>query len=219
MYGRTLGIIGLGHSGGTLGRYAKGLGMRVLAWRRRALAAPESADCVHSTAAGDVLISMLAECEFLVLACPLNDATRHLIGARELAALPRGAFVVNIGRGALIDERALIAALKSGHLSGAGLDVFETEPLPPESPLWSMPQVLISPHSIPRAVNREERHGEMLAENLRRFAAAEPLLNRLGPEDALTPKGSPRPRSPLQRLHTRARWLLFRLQERLQGAR
>ncbi len=102
-----------------------------------------------------------------------------MIGAEELALLPRGAVFINIGRGRLVDEPALIEALRSGHLGGAGLDVFANEPLPEDSPLWTLPNVLISPHSGSTSDRENSRLTELFCDNLRRFLAGQPLRNVL----------------------------------------
>ena len=123
------------------------------------------------------LASALPQADALVLACPLTERTRGLIGATELALLPPGALVVNISRGPVIDEQALIGALRSGHLGGAALDVFETEPLPAASPLWELPNVLISPHSASTVAAENERLTELFIDNLRRWLAGSELRN------------------------------------------
>jgi phosphoglycerate dehydrogenase-like enzyme len=115
--------------------------------------------------------------EALILACPLTERTRHLIGERELALLPPGAVVVNVARGAVIEESALIGALEAGHLGGACLDVFETEPLPPGSPLWAMPNVIISPHSASTVADENRLLTDLFVENIGRWLAGEPLRN------------------------------------------
>ena len=117
--------------------------------------------------------------DYLVLVAPHTGETEGLLGARELGLLPKGAILINIARGALVDEPALVDALRSGHLGGASLDVFTTEPLPPASPLWSMPNVLISPHSASTSDRENARLIDLFCENLRRFLATEPLLNIL----------------------------------------
>ena len=119
---------------------------------------------------GDVLATVDA----LVLACPLTARTRHLIGEREIALMRPGAVIVNVARGAVIDESALIDALTAGHLGGACLDVFEIEPLPENHPLWSMPNVIITPHVAGTSPRIAERHTQVLLENVRRFVAGEP---------------------------------------------
>ncbi|HEY2552574.1 MAG TPA: D-2-hydroxyacid dehydrogenase [Streptosporangiaceae bacterium] len=123
------------------------------------------------------LAAALPDADALVLACPLTERTRGLIGAAELALLPAGALLVNIARGPVVDEQALIAALRSGHLGGAALDVFETEPLPAASPLWQMPNVLISPHSAATVAAENERLTDLFIDNLRRWLAGSELRN------------------------------------------
>jgi phosphoglycerate dehydrogenase-like enzyme len=113
----------------------------------------------------------------LVLACPLTERTRGLIGAAELALLPPGAVLVNISRGPVVDEEALVSALRSGHLGGACLDVFATEPLPAGSPLWDMPNVIISPHSAATVAAENNLLTDLFIDNLRRWLAGRPLRN------------------------------------------
>lgn len=194
LHARTLGILGLGHSGRLLADYASALGMRVYAYRRRDGAGPASVLRVWSADRGERVDDMLAECEFLVVACGLNAGSRGLLGATQLRALPRGAFVVNIGRGAVVDEDALIAALRSGHLAGAGLDTYTREPLPPTHPFWRMSQVLLSPHRPPRLADRDDRHARQLLANLGRYLRGEALADALGREDAIDPASFPGPR-------------------------
>jgi phosphoglycerate dehydrogenase-like enzyme len=119
----------------------------------------------------------LAATDALVLACPLTEQTRGMIGARQLGLLRRGAVVVNVSRGAVVDEEALVGALASGHLGGACLDVFAAEPLPAGSPLWDLPNVIISPHSASTAAAENSRITDLFCDNLRRFLAGSPLRN------------------------------------------
>ncbi len=128
---------------------------------------------VADTQIGDVLGSVDA----LVLACPLTERTRHLISRRELALLRPGAVVVNVSRGAVIEEGALIDALAAGRLGGACLDVFETEPLPPGSPLWAMPNLIISPHSASTVADENRLLTDLFIDNIGRWLAGEPLRN------------------------------------------
>jgi phosphoglycerate dehydrogenase-like enzyme len=115
--------------------------------------------------------------DFIVLSVPATPATRGMIGARELARMRGSAVLINVARGSVIDEAALIDALRRGHLRGAGLDVFETEPLPPESPLWRMPNVLITPHVSATSERYWEREGDLILENVRRHVSGEDLIN------------------------------------------
>ncbi|MFN3422075.1 MAG: NAD(P)-dependent oxidoreductase [Armatimonadota bacterium] len=119
---------------------------------------------------------MLPECDVVVITAALTPQTRYLIGRNELASMKKGAILINVARGALIDEQALAEALSSGQLAGAGLDVFENEPLPPNSLLWHMPNVVITPHVGGLSERTRQRVFERFLENLRRFLAGEELL-------------------------------------------
>jgi len=120
--------------------------------------------------------SMLAQSDFVVLAAPVTPETRGMINASRLAAMKPDAYLINVARGALIDEPALLSALRERLIAGAALDVFEEEPLPSESPFWTLDNVLITPHSAALTERLWERHFELLSSNLRRFMAGEPLV-------------------------------------------
>jgi glyoxylate/hydroxypyruvate reductase len=132
---------------------------------------------VRRYVASDQLGAVLPEVDALILACPLTEQTRGLIGARELGLLRRGAVVVNVSRGAVVDEDALIAALRSGRLGGAFLDVFAAEPLPASSPLWELPNVVISPHSAATSSTENALLTDLFCDNLERWLADRPLRN------------------------------------------
>ena len=183
LYGRTLGIIGMGYTGQALAPRAKAFGMTVMGYRRRGMAAPPGVDRMLSADDGDTIDPILAEADFIVLAINLSDATHHLIGAPEIARMKPGVIIVNMARGGVMDEAALIAALGSGHVAGAGLDVFAQEPLPAGDPLWDAPNVLITPHFTPPVPDRSDRSLGIIVENLRRYRTGEPLLNRITRED------------------------------------
>jgi len=185
LYGRTVGIVGLGNTGVELVGRCRALGMRVLGYRRRAADVP-GVDRLWSAAAGDALDGLLAESDFVVLAVPLSDATHHLIGERELRLMRPSAVLVNMARGAVIDETALLRALREGWIAGAGLDTFAQEPLPAASELWDAPNTLITPHVTPQVPDRTGRSLDIIVENVRRYRAGEPLLNLLRPEDVYT---------------------------------
>ena len=172
--GRTMGIVGLGSIGSEVARLAQNFGMRVIGVRRR-----PRGDEPCETWATDRLHELLPLVDTLVLTAPLTDETRNIIGAAELALLPQGAHVINVGRGQLIDEPALIAALESGHLGGAALDVFVVEPLPDDSPLWSLPNVIVTPHSAGGTPLASQRAADVFATNLARHVAGEPLVNEM----------------------------------------
>lgn len=180
--GRTAVVVGYGSIGREVGRMARAFGVRVVGVRSRpgdADPASVHADELHGI---DALPALLPRADFLVLAAPHTPETEGMIGAAELAALPPGSALINVGRGALVDEDALAASLASGHLGGAYLDVFETEPLPPDSPLWDMPNALVSPHSASTSDRENGRIVDLFCENLRRWGAGEPLLNVLDPQ-------------------------------------
>ena len=169
-----LGVVGLGPIGLEVARLGVALRMRTIGVRRT-----PRGDEPCETWPMARLDELLAQADALVLAVPLGDDTRHLLDARRLALLKRGAWLVNVGRGALVDEAALVAALQSGHLGGAGLDVFETEPLPPESPLWSMPNVIVTPHNSGDAPGNLDRAAAIFLDNLARYGRGEPLRNEV----------------------------------------
>jgi phosphoglycerate dehydrogenase-like enzyme len=127
------------------------------------------------------LDEVLAHCDWLALACPLTDETRGLIDGDMLRRLPRGARLINIARGEVVDEAALIAALQQGHLGGAYLDVFAQEPLPPDSPLWDLPNVIVSPHNSGAAAGNDARVHALFVANFARFVASQPLVNEVEP--------------------------------------
>lgn len=172
--GRTLFVVGLGGIGNEVARRGRGFGMRVLATRRSGGAPPEWVDELGGP---DDLGRFLARADAIAICLPLTDETRGLFDERALAQAKPGAILVNVGRGAIVDTDALVAALESGRLAGAGLDVTDPEPLPPEHPLWRLPQVVITPHSSSRAELTDERRDALWIENLRRFGAGEALLN------------------------------------------
>jgi phosphoglycerate dehydrogenase-like enzyme len=177
--GRTLGVIGLGRIGAEVARLGKALGMSVLGVKRSAAGADAAALGCDELVGPDGLAGVLARSEFLVIVTPHTAETERMLGAAEIALLPRGAVLINIGRGSVLDEAALVAALQDGRLGGAALDVFEAEPLPPESPLWAMPNVLVSPHSASTSDRENARITELFCDNLRRYLAGEPLRNVL----------------------------------------
>jgi phosphoglycerate dehydrogenase-like enzyme len=173
--GQVMLVYGLGGIGTEIARLARCLGLHVIGLRRNA---PKSAhvDEVHTP---DKLAELVPKCDWLVIACPLTDETRGAVNAALLAKLPRGARVINISRGEIVDEPALIAALQSGSLAGAYLDVFAQEPLPPESPLWDMQNVVVTPHSSAASAGNEARVNAIFLDNLRRWTHNQPLVNEV----------------------------------------
>jgi glyoxylate/hydroxypyruvate reductase A len=172
--GRTLAIVGLGRIGTQVAQMACDLGMEVIGTN-----AEPPAPCVAQFFAPEALHEMLPLADVLVLSVPHTPQTENMIGAAELALLKPGAYLINIARGAVIDEAALLQALRSGQLSGAALDVFAEEPLPESSPLWDLPNVIVSPHSASTSDRENERLTELFCQNLRRFLDGQPLRNVL----------------------------------------
>ncbi len=175
--GRTLAIVGLGRVGSEIARLCRALGMTVIGADVKP--SPQVVDRYYELGQ---LHAMLPLADVLTLSVPHTPQTEKMIGAKELALLPRGAYFINIARGMVVDESALIEALRSGHLSGAALDVFTEEPLPPSSPLWEMPNVLVSPHSASTSDRENGRIMDLFCDNLRRFLNGEPLRNVLNTE-------------------------------------
>jgi phosphoglycerate dehydrogenase-like enzyme len=173
--GQRLLVVGLGPIGLELARLAAGLGMEVRGLRRT-----PRGDEPCETWPLERLDELLPRTDWLALALPLVPETTHLIDARRLALLPRTARVLNVGRGALIDEQALAAALEAGRLAGAGLDVFEEEPLAEASALWSHPKVIVTPHSAGASPGNALRATEIFLDNLARYECGESLRNEVG---------------------------------------
>ncbi len=177
--GKTLGIVGLGRIGKEVARLAKAFGMRVIA-SKRAVGGQDAADLgVDALYGADGLHDLLAEADYVCLVTPHTPETEGLMNEAAFAAMKPGAVLVNIARGAVVHEPALLAALDSGRLAHAALDVAAVEPLPETSPLWTHPNVTIYPHSASTGEHENERLVELFCENLRRYLAGEPLLNRL----------------------------------------
>ncbi|MGZ9014219.1 MAG: NAD(P)-dependent oxidoreductase, partial [Burkholderiales bacterium] len=152
------------------------LGVHVIGVRRSPGRADESVDeLVTPEEFGEVL----PRADWLIIACPLTEETRGLIDAAMLARLKRGARIVNIARGEIVDEAAMIEALRSGRLRGAYLDVFQNEPLRPDSPLWDMPNVIVTPHNSPAASGHDRRVYDLFAANLGRWSSGEPMVNEI----------------------------------------
>jgi phosphoglycerate dehydrogenase-like enzyme len=193
--GSTLGLIGYGSIGTEVARRAVALGMRVLVVRQhpnkqnhslssRVSAADFAASVDKSLPsievfAVDSLDEVIFQSDFLILAAPLTEKTRHMIDSERLARMKPTAYIINVARGALIDEAALIDALRNRRIGGAGLDVFDQEPLPAGAPLWDLDNVLITPHTAATTERMWERHYLLIKENLRRYLAGEPLLGRV----------------------------------------
>lgn len=186
--GKTLGIAGYGSIGRELARLATAFGMVVLATKRDARHLEDTDYMIPGTGdpegvlpariyPGEATRSMVAECDYVAITLPLTEKTHHLFSEEMFRAMRQNAFLVNIGRGPIIKESDLVRALKKGWIAGAGLDVFEVEPLPADSPLWQLENVIISPHISGSTPYYDERATDLFSENLKRYLSGKPLLN------------------------------------------
>ncbi|MCS7056779.1 MAG: D-2-hydroxyacid dehydrogenase [Thermoflexales bacterium] len=180
--GATLGLIGYGQIGREIGRLAQAFGMRIIALRRRAPSEGEPGDVGITFVRREQLPALLAQSDFVVVATPLTSETRHMLDADALRHMKPSAYLINIGRGAVVDEAALAAAIAAGRIAGAALDVFEQEPLPADSPLWRLAadgRVILTPHIAGQTPHYEARAAALFAENLVRFTRGQPLINQV----------------------------------------
>jgi phosphoglycerate dehydrogenase-like enzyme len=182
--------VGYGSIGQRLARLLQSFNVTILASKRDLLAEGRAdfqvdgqgdpqAELVRRLYPGKAVASMLKECDYVVVTVPLTAETRGLIGAKQLAAMKPSSFLVDVSRGGVVDHAALVQALEKGQLAGAGLDVFPVEPLPSDSPLWSMANVIVSPHVAGLSPHYVERAFLLFKENLRRYVAGEELVNKL----------------------------------------
>jgi D-3-phosphoglycerate dehydrogenase len=170
----TVGIVGVGGNGTRIAQVLKPFRTHIVATD---MFTDEQPPCVDALWPADQLDRLLATSDIVILTVPLNDQTRGMIAAPQLARMRKGAILINVARGPIVVERDLVAALQSGHLDGAGLDVTEVEPLPPESPLWDLPNVIITPHVGAQSADRADNATNLFCENLRRYLAGRPLVN------------------------------------------
>jgi phosphoglycerate dehydrogenase-like enzyme len=188
----TVGIVGYGSIGRQIARLLREFGATILATKRDVMHpedpgyTPENqgdvtGELVHRLYPPQALHSMLRECDFVVVTLPLTRETRHMIGATELAALKPTAYLVDISRGGIVDQNALVTALRERKLAGAAIDVFEQEPLPADHPLWKFPNVILTPHIAGITPYYDQRAVKLFAENLTRYLAGLPLYNRFDP--------------------------------------
>lgn len=191
LFGATIGIVGYGSIGRQIAKLAQAFGMKVLAVKNdlrhleeaNTYLVPETGDPTGDLPdriyPPEALHSFLKECDFVVLTVPLTPETHHLIDAAALKAMKNDAVLINVARGDVVDQQALIEALQQQRIGGAALDVFSPEPLPPDNPIWILPNVIQSPHIAGLTPHYYERATELFAENLRRFIAGETLLNQV----------------------------------------
>ncbi|MAT97290.1 MAG: hypothetical protein CL608_09125 [Anaerolineaceae bacterium] len=194
LHGKTVGILGYGSIGRELARLLKPFGCTILVTKRdaRQLVDPGYSELGSGDPEGglpdrvypsEATRSVVGECDFVVITLPLTERTHYLFDEEMLKAMKPSAFLVNVGRGAIVKEADLVRGLKKGWLAGAGLDVYEEEPLPDDSPLWEMENVVLTPHVSGFTPHYDERATDIFAENLRRYLAGEPLLNLVDREE------------------------------------
>ena len=178
LHGQTLFLVGLGEIGREVARLGKAMGMRTVGFRRSKGPPPEFVDEVHGP---DRLAELAGRADAMVVSLPLTEQTAGLVDRATIDRLPPGCIFVNIGRGGVVDEPALIDALRDRRIAGAALDVFATEPLPADSPLWTLPNVLVTPHSAALSARENERIVELFCDNLRRYLDGRPLRKVVEP--------------------------------------
>jgi phosphoglycerate dehydrogenase-like enzyme len=186
--GKTLGIVGFGRTGTEMAALGNAFGMKVIVYTR---SVPESAPNVDNLLCadrGDGLDPLLAESDVIMLATQLTDATHHMFSTKQFARMKPSAYIINLARGPVIDEAALLQALLEGQIAGAGLDVFAQEPLPADSPLWDAPNVIITPHMTPAMPDKTQRSIDMIVANIGRYIKGEEMLNTITRRDVFTPR-------------------------------
>lgn len=183
LYGRKAGIIGFGHTGKMLGDRLHALGMEVYAYNRSPIEGCDYLKKKVIAKEGGSIDAVIKDCDFVILTLPLTDETYHMMNRDVFLKMKDDAFLVNMARGGIVNTEDLTWAIQEGIIGGAGLDVVEEDPLPPEHPLWRLPTVYITPHTTPQVPNRAARSIEIIRDNARRFEAGEPMLNRMTRRD------------------------------------
>jgi phosphoglycerate dehydrogenase-like enzyme len=186
--GKTLGIVGLGHTGREMALLGQAFHMRVVAYTRSNQPEQPNVDVLLCSERGDTLEMLIDQADVIMLATQLTDDTYHMFSEPQFKRMRNSAFIINMARGPVIDESALIKALETGEIAGAGLDVFTHEPLPPNAPIWDAPNVIITPHMTPALPDRTQRSIDMIVENIARYRSKQPLLNALTERDVFTPR-------------------------------
>ncbi|WP_416429755.1 D-2-hydroxyacid dehydrogenase [Paenarthrobacter nicotinovorans] len=183
LHGQTLGVVGLGNTGREIVRLGRAFGMKIVGYTRSANVSDAPVDHLLVAQSGDDIGELISQSDVIMIAAPLTDETFHLFNEQRIGSMKPSAVLINVARGQLIDHEALVAALTENRIAGAGLDVTHPEPLPTDSPLWDLPNVIITPHVSPKLVDRTQRSVQMIVENARRYRAGEPMMNQLRPED------------------------------------
>ncbi|MCR5741148.1 MAG: D-2-hydroxyacid dehydrogenase [Gammaproteobacteria bacterium] len=190
IFEKTIGIIGLGHTGSEVAKRAKGFDMHVIGFSRE-LDTPANVDEYYSSGRGETIDELLKRSDYVVLSCSLNDENYHMINKETLSLMKKNACLINLARGGLIDEKALVEALENGVIAGAGLDTVEHEPLVADSPLWTMPNVYITPHTTPAIADKEEKALEYILKNIAAYKDESPMTNVVTKRDMFTKAKKP----------------------------
>lgn len=183
LYGRKVGIFGMGNNGRMLADRLHAFGMDIYAYDKFPIKGYDYLKGKYIGIEGGTPDYILENCDFIVLTLALTDETYHMFDEAAFKKMKKDAFLVNMSRGGIVDTTALTKALETGEIGGAGLDVIEEDPLPLDHPLWRMPAVYITPHTTPQVPDRARRTIDIIKENARRFEAGEPMLNQLRPQD------------------------------------
>jgi phosphoglycerate dehydrogenase-like enzyme len=186
--GKTLGVVGFGNTGVEMALLGKAFGMKVIVYTRTAVEAPAHVSRLYATERGESIDPLIGEADVVMLATQLTDATYHMFSTPQFERMKPSAFIINMSRGPVIDEEALLAALRSGRIAGAGLDVFAQEPLPKDSPLWDAPNTIITPHMTPALPDKTQRSIGMIVTNIANYRAGKPMINEITAKDVFTPR-------------------------------
>ena len=179
LFGKTMGIVGLGYTGKELALRCKALGMTVIGYDRLDMKNPENVDEFYSMDRGDTVEPLLRKSDIVTLCCRLSDETYHLINSTTIDMMKSSALLINMSRGAVVDSPALVEALRSGRIAGAGSDVFEEEPLPADSIMWDAPNFVMTPHCTPEMPDMPARCVDIIKDNINRYRADFPMRNQL----------------------------------------
>ena len=186
--GKTLGIVGFGNTGIEMAALGKAFKMKVIVYTRSPTNSLANVDKLLCAERGDSLDPLLEESDVIMLATQLTDVTYHMFSTDQFARMKPSAFIINMARGPVIDEAALLNALTSGQIAGAGLDVFAKEPLPADSPLWDAPNTIITPHATPALPDKTQRSIDTIVANIAHYRAGRPMLNAITRKDLFTPR-------------------------------
>lgn len=188
LYGKTIGIIGMGNTGREVAKRAKAFGMNVLGYSRSSHGVPDCVDEMFCTDQRDSLDEVLRRSDYIVLAVRLTDETHHMINQHTFEIMKKEAYLINMSRGSVIDEEALVQALLNREIAGAGCDTFTEEPLPVDNPLWKLDNIMITPHCTPGMPDTIARSLEIICSNIEHYRQGKPLLNQLNSRDVYTKK-------------------------------